>query len=140
MGNRPKNPQSVQMFRKTKGVSWFEDMFSLIWVKFAFLQHKDLGRIDEGRVQKKRGAPKNEGISNDVYENKGRKKGLPLPVNMLLKTSNLYSFVRMLLIIKMVSCFRTPLHFVQLRRRAHDATTFQLRSHRGARYTTRLHL
>ena len=54
------------------------------------LKYKDL--IDFGGVQEgseKKGAPKNEGMSNDVYENKGQKNRHFGLETMLLKTNKL---------------------------------------------------
>jgi len=55
------------MFNKTKIVSAFYRGFP----KNRVLKRKDL----QGKKEQKKGGPKNAGISNDIYENKGRKKG-----------------------------------------------------------------
>ena len=56
------------MFNKTKIVRVFLP-------GFAKNRRVEKEGLTGGKKSKKRGAPKYAGISNDVYENKGRKKG-----------------------------------------------------------------
>jgi hypothetical protein len=48
-----------------------------------------LGDFKGAENMKKRGVPKNAGISDDIYENKGQKNGFRRYPTMFMKTSNL---------------------------------------------------
>jgi hypothetical protein len=61
------------------------------------LKYKDLAISGGQETAEKRGSPKNEGISDDVYENKGKKNLYSGPVQKLQKTSKLFISVKMLL-------------------------------------------
>jgi hypothetical protein len=50
-----------------------------------------------GEIGRKKGGPRNEGISTDVTENKGRKNWPFGLLQMLLKRNELYVFLQMLL-------------------------------------------
>ena len=58
------------------------------------LKYKDLAISGGQETAEKRGSPKNEGISDDVYENKWQKNLYSGPVQKLQKTSKLFIFVK----------------------------------------------
>ncbi len=71
------------------------------------LKYKDLALSEGLETAGKRGSPKNEGTSNDVYENKDQKNLLPGPVQKLQKTRKLLISVKMLLKNKVVIFYFT---------------------------------
>ena len=60
--------------------------------KFICMKYKDLSSFLGEKTSKKRGTPKNEGKSRDVYENKRLKKWPLGSLEMLMKTHGLYVF------------------------------------------------
>jgi hypothetical protein len=61
--------------------------------------------VSSQREGAKKGGPKNEGISTEVYENKGQKLASFLFLQMLLKTHDLSRFLQMLLKTNTVKLF-----------------------------------
>ena len=75
-------------------VGYFERGFVVKREKSMLLKHIELVGSRGGEKTKKRGTPRNEGISRDVDENKGQKKLCCKRLEVLLKTIKLWIFCR----------------------------------------------